>query len=339
MSTYASCDERVAGHTKRGRGHALQVEITASSGGATSRHYVPCMSTTLSPRSPLSPLQVQRTGRDLWRESLQSQRHARRSNSSLSPRHGHQMKSRARPAKEDSPMRRSLDSQRTEIGRRNYGLGVTEDGGNNTGSSPYLAGGSGGGYSRPMWSDEQLRRARRFSSGHTRGASCPTLNITRIMRSISVSAGHSGGSGISRFGPRQARREPGMPGSVCAAPIEFYRQQKHHQNALADAVTLPVLSTIKSCSGEESQAASVTPCFDMLADDDSNSTTGSNALDHQSPLCIRTDVRPIAGSAPVFCLADGLRRRISVRQREVGTPDFMAQSEVASPLPIEEEKE
>ncbi|KAJ2458233.1 hypothetical protein GGF42_002203, partial [Coemansia sp. RSA 2424] len=250
------------------------------------------------------------------------------------------MKSRARPAKEDSPMRRSLDSQRTEIGRRNYGLGVTEDGGDNTGSSPYLAGGSGGGYSRPMWSDEQLRRARRFSSGHARGASCPTLNITRIMRSISVSAGHSGGSGISRFGPRQARREPGMPGSVCAAPIEFYRQQKHHQNALADAVTLPVLSTIKSCSGEESQAArSVTPCFDVLADDDSNSTTGSNALDHQSPLCIRTDVRPIAGSAPVFCLADGLRRRISVRQREVGTPDFMAQSEVASPLPIEEEKE
>ncbi|KAJ2746992.1 hypothetical protein GGI20_000888 [Coemansia sp. BCRC 34301] len=309
MNTHACCDEHAADHAKRDRSHALQSEIAAGGSGTTSRHYLAGM----SPRSPLSPLQVQRMGRDLWRETLQGQRHARRSNSALGPRHGHQTKLRARPANEDGPMRRSLDSQRTDIDRRGCGLGVTE----------------GDGYSRPMWSDEQLRRARRFSSSHTRGASCPTLNITRIMRSISVSAGHSGSSGASRFGPRQARQEQNMPASSgCIAPIELCRQQKqqhNHQNALLDEVTLPVLSTIKSCSGEESQAASSTTCSDVP--------------DSQSPLCIRTDVCPMAAPAPVLCLSEGLRRRISVRQREAGTPDFMAQSEAASPLPLEEKEE
>ncbi|KAJ2060754.1 hypothetical protein GGI17_003554 [Coemansia sp. S146] len=322
MSTYAGCDERAVDcHTKYGRSHALQ-------GEATSRHYVSGIPATASPRSPLSPLQIQRSGRDLWRETLRSQRHVRRSNSSLSPRHGHQTKLRSRPTKDDSPVRRSLDSQRTEIGRHNCGLGVTESGGD-MGNSPYLAS-AGDGYPRPMWSDEQLRRARRFSSSHTRGVSCPTLNITRIMRSISVSAGYGGGSsgnGSSRFGPRQARRETGLPGSssTCAF-VELPRQQRRH-NVQLDEVTLPVLPTIRSCSGEESQA----PSSDSLA---YASTIGSEVLDHQ-PLRIRTDVR--LAPAPSYCLAEGLRRRISVRQREVGTPDFMAQSEAASPLPLEEE--
>ncbi|KAJ2879638.1 hypothetical protein H4R27_005188, partial [Coemansia aciculifera] len=323
MSTYAGCDERAVDcHTKYGRSHALQ-------GEATSRHYVSGIPATASPRSPLSPLQIQRSGRDLWRETLRSQRHVRRSNSSSSPRHGHQTKLRSRPTKDDSPVRRSLDSQRTEIGRRNYGLGVTESGGD-MGNSLYLVS-AGDGYPRPMWSDEQLRRARRFSSSHTRGVSCPTLNITRIMRSISVSAGHGGGSsgnGSSRFGPRQARRETGLSGSssTCAF-VELPHQQRRH-NAQLDEVTLPVLPTIRSCSGEESQA----PSSDSLAYD---STIGSEVLDHQ-PLRIRTDVR--LAPEPSYCLAEGLRRRISVRQREVGTPDFMAQSEAASPLPLEEEE-
>ncbi|KAJ2049344.1 hypothetical protein H4S04_003284 [Coemansia sp. S16] len=315
---YAGCDERTVDcHTKHGRSHALQ-------GEATSRHYVSGIPATASPRSPLSPLQIQRSGRDLWRETLRSQRHVRRSNSSLSPRHGHQTKVRSRPAKDDSPVRRSLDSQRTEISRRSYGLGVTEGGGD-MGNSAYLAS-AGEGYPRPMWSDEQLRRARRFSSSHTRGVSCPTLNITRIMRSISVSAGHGGGSsgnGSSRFGPRQTRRETGLPGSssTCAF-VELSRQQRRN-NAQLDEITLPVLTTIRSCSGEESQASN----SDTLA-------YGSEVLDHQ-PLRIRTDVR--LAPAPLYCLAEGLRRRISVRQREVGTPDFMAQSEAASPMPLGEE--
>ncbi|KAJ2019514.1 hypothetical protein GGI14_001530, partial [Coemansia sp. S680] len=236
MSMYAGCDERTVDcHTKHGRSHALQ-------GEATSRHYVSGIPATASPRSPLSPLQIQRSGRDLWRETLRSQRHVRRSNSSLSPRHGHQTKVRSRPAKDDSPVRRSLDSQRTEISRRSYGLGVTEGGGD-MGNSAYLAS-AGEGYPRPMWSDEQLRRARRFSSSHTRGVSCPTLNITRIMRSISVSAGHGGGSsgnGSSRFGPRQTRRETGLPGSssTCAF-VELSRQQRRN-NAQLDEITLPLL--------------------------------------------------------------------------------------------------
>ncbi|KAJ2892260.1 hypothetical protein IWW38_003286, partial [Coemansia aciculifera] len=341
MSAHAGCDERVADHTKHDRkSHALQDEIAVS--GATSRHYVAGTSTAFTSRSPLSPLQLQRTGRDLWRETLQGQRHARRSNSALSPRHGNRIKSRVRPAKDDHPVRRSLDSQRPDIARRGYGLGVT-DGADAAGESPYLVGSVGDGYSRPMWSDEQLRRARRFSSGHTRGASCPTLNITRIMRSISVSAGH--GTGVSRLTPRQTRRESGMPGnSPGATAIEFYRQHQKQHCYPADAMTLPVLATINSCSGEESPAARATPCPETLTTDcssNNNNTIGSNVLDHQPPLCIRTDVRPISTLPlpPAFCLAEGLRRRISVRQREVGTPDFMAQSEAASPLPLEEKEE
>ncbi|KAJ2818403.1 hypothetical protein FBU31_005886, partial [Coemansia sp. 'formosensis'] len=320
MSTYASCDERtVDSHTKHGRSHAPQDE-------ATSRHYISGILTTASPRSPLSPLQTPRTGRDLWRETLRSQRHVRRSSSLLSSRRGHLMKLRSRPAKDDGSVRRSLDSQRTEIGRHSCGHGVAEDGGD-IDSSPYLVS-AGDGYPRPMWSDEQLRRARRFSSSHTRGVSCPTLNITRIMRSISVSAGHGGssGNGSSRFGPRQARRESGMPGSSDAcAFVELPHQQRRH-NAQLDEVTLPALSTIRSCSGGESQA----PGSDALAYD---STMDCEELDHQ-PLRIRTDVH--LAPAPAYCLAEGLRRRISVRKREVGTPDFMAQSKAESPLPLEE---
>ncbi|KAJ2824598.1 hypothetical protein GGI24_003364, partial [Coemansia furcata] len=320
MSTYAGCDERtVDSHTKHGRSHAPQ-------GEATSRHYISGILATASPRSPLSPLQTPRTGRDLWRETLRSQRHVRRSSSLLSSRRGHLMKLRSRPARDDGSVRRSLDSQRTEIGRHSCGHGVVEDGGDIE-SSPYLVS-AGDGYPRPMWSDEQLRRARRFSSSHTRGVSCPTLNITRIMRSISVSAGHGGssGNGSSRFGPRQARRESGLPGSSDAyAFVELPRQQRCH-NAQLDEVTLPALSTIRSCSGGESQA----PGSDALAYD---STMDCEELDHQ-PLRIRTDVH--LAPAPAYCLAEGLRRRISVRKREVGTPDFMAQSKAESPLPLEE---
>ncbi|KAJ1737900.1 hypothetical protein LPJ72_000055 [Coemansia sp. Benny D160-2] len=57
-----------------------------------------------------------------------------------------------------------------------------------------------------MWSDEQLKRARRFSSSHIRGVSCPTLNITRIMRSITL--GSTNGSTLLAE-PNQARRVSG----------------------------------------------------------------------------------------------------------------------------------
>ncbi|KAJ2737083.1 hypothetical protein IW152_000346 [Coemansia sp. BCRC 34962] len=325
MSTRAGRDEHIVdSHTKYGRSHALQ-------GEATSRHYTPNIAVTASPRSPLSPLLAQRAGRDLWRESLRSHRHARRSNSSLSPRHSRQMRPRSRHAKDDSPVRRSLDSQRAEIGRRNYGLGVTEDG-VDIGSSPYLVS-AGDGYPRPMWSEEQLRRARRFSSSHARGVSCPTLNITRIMRSISVSAGHGGssgngsGNGSSRFGLRQSRRESGLFGSSGTCVLVELPRQQRRRDAQLDEANLPMLSTIASCSGEESQASS----SGALACDN---TMGSEALGHQ-PLHIRTDVR--LAPAPAYCLAEGLRRRISVRRREVGTPDFMAQSEAATPPPPLEE--
>ncbi|KAJ1722775.1 hypothetical protein LPJ53_002831 [Coemansia erecta] len=60
-------------------------------------------------------------------------------------------------------------------------------------------------FERPMWSNEQLNRTRRSSSSHTRGVSCPTLNITRIMRSISVSSGSSSNSSSISAGSRDGR--------------------------------------------------------------------------------------------------------------------------------------
>ncbi|KAJ2027742.1 hypothetical protein IWW57_002467 [Coemansia sp. S610] len=145
------------------------------------------------------------------------------------------------------------------------------------------------------------------------------------MRSISVSAGHGGssGNGSSRFGLRQSRRESGLFGSSSTCVLAELPRQQRRRNAQLDEANLPVLSTITSCSGEESQASS----SGALACD---STMGSEALDHQPPR-IRTDVR--LAPAPAYCLAEGLRRRISVRRREVGTPDFMARSEAATPQP------
>ncbi|KAJ2005084.1 hypothetical protein GGI04_002383 [Coemansia thaxteri] len=238
-----------------------------------------------------------RAARGFWHGKVQSRRLARRSNSALSPRIG-TCQAVSRFGKDSSPTRRSLDSQRVEAARR--------------------AGEDGGDYAcpRPMWSDEQLRRARRFSSSHTRGASCPTLNITRIMRSISVSAGYGSGASRMSSSSRQARWESAMPALLSP---ELHR----HPHAPPDAAVLPALATIRSCSGEMGREPSIGL--------DSNSSTHDGGSSSQLRILVDSHA-----AVPSGLCAEGLRRRISVRQREIGTPDFLARGGAGSPLPCEE---
>ncbi|KAJ2853993.1 hypothetical protein J3B02_002887 [Coemansia erecta] len=153
---------------------------------------------------------------------------------------------------------------------------------------------------RPMWSNEQLRRARRFSSSHTRGASCPTLNITRIMRSISVSSGSSSSSSSgasSREGHSRALAK---------------RARRHYSLA-------PVASEPESVvfRGESSS---------LHMHGSSSSSSNSSSSEH---------VR-----VPPRINVDGLRRRTAAGRHEAGTPDLVIQTDdLSSPLspPLTEE--
>ncbi|KAJ1789169.1 hypothetical protein LPJ59_005396, partial [Coemansia sp. RSA 2399] len=209
----------------------------------------------------------------------------------------------------------------------------------------------------PMWSDEQLRRARRFSSSHIRGVSCPTLNITRIMRSISMSNIHS----LSRAPYRPLRNEPLSPTSK----TRFHSQQQQLATALvspdpahSDPGPVPALPTSRKDHWKPSLAVVRTLNQDSTTakesnDDDTHESSCSNGSDIESSSkdnddrlsCLANEDPQISYSSttatdfsalsnanmPTTLVeqshsrrtnSDGLRRRIPARYRDVGTPDI-----------------
>ncbi|KAJ2385885.1 hypothetical protein GGI23_006619, partial [Coemansia sp. RSA 2559] len=325
-----------------------------------------------------SPLHTQEhRGRDAWRQSFHQSHMQPRRPSSPAIR----SKSISRPSirsqgypggavgvssslHDSLPQRLSLDSQRTAISSSSGGGSVAESRPNSMGSSlrnsaaescmEHIVGDSA---AAPMWSDEQLRRARRFSSSHIRGVSCPTLNITRIMRSISMSNIHS----LGRAPYRPSRNEPLSPTSK----TRFHSQRQQPAMALvspdpahSDAGPAPALPTSRNGHRKPSSAVLRTLNQDAVTakesnGDDAHESSCSNGSDIESSSkdngdqlsflanedphisyssTTATDFSVLSNANMPSTLveqsqsrrtsSDGLRRRIPARYRDIGTPDI-----------------
>lgn len=200
--------------------------------------------------------------------SVQREPLVRRSNSTQSNSRKHTRLHMPYPNSEAKTSRRSLDSQRARASRP---------------SSQHH---------RPMCSTEQLRQARRFSASHSRGMSCPPLDITRIMRSISVSSASSISSSTS------SSSLSGGGGRLPPPKLSIRKEQHHHVN------------------NNSLSAGFVSHSNGMAAN--AGWIHGPKA---QSALLVRSPVfLPDTGTK--MTRAEGLRRRISVKQRETNTPEI-----------------
>ncbi|KAJ2725497.1 hypothetical protein GGI07_001253 [Coemansia sp. Benny D115] len=270
--------------------------------------------------------------RKSWRQSLppdqqqqqQQQQHLRRS--SMAPgsgysQYGHQRHSMLAAASESAARKRmSLDSyQHAIVSRQIVNEHFEASGRANTFADDHAT-------RAPMWSDEQLRRARRFSStSHTRGTSCPTLNITRIMRSISVSSGGSSSASPAPIQPplsrRQARRD-------LAAASRTSQATGYYATALR---TTP-LGSIRS---SESHTSSFGDDSSLHRGDVGESIDQPPAHPSEAPEGTADEPEgPRRAHIPPRITVDGLRRRSAIHQRDTATPDVNidAGDLAASPL-------
>ncbi|KAJ2554668.1 hypothetical protein EV175_002517 [Coemansia sp. RSA 1933] len=255
------------------------------------------------------------------------------------------------------PQRLSLDSQRTAIGG-SHDSSTAESRSNSMGSSlrnsvaeSCMEHMGGEPEAAPSWSDEQLRRARRFSSSHIRGASCPTLNITRIMRSISVSNAHSS----SRTPYRSTRHESLSP----VSKTRFHSQQQP-STALVSLDPLahsnpegfvPESSTRREIEHRDSSPAAARALNQAVAtavhinpthenNYSNGSDVGNNSSSSSSNSFCNDNVDTLLCPAGEFAYSsttatnfsalssanapscDGLRRRLTAQNRDIGTPEI-----------------
>ncbi|KAJ1820151.1 hypothetical protein LPJ75_001013, partial [Coemansia sp. RSA 2598] len=202
-------------------------------------------------------------------------------------------------------------------------------------------------FGQPMWSNEQLRRARRFSSSHTRGSSCPTLNITRIMRSISVSSGSSSSSSTISSGTREAhalakkaRRhysmapEPAACRSECSSlrthGCSSYDRSSNNKNSASASASSDGSSRD---TASDDQGADQSQTVQAQAHSPSLAVSSSSYLNRASGSTSETRIPP-------RIIVDGLRRRTTVGRHEAGTPDLVVRTDdLSSPLspPLTEE--
>ncbi|KAJ2708105.1 hypothetical protein FB645_000214 [Coemansia sp. IMI 203386] len=321
-------------------------------------------STTAAPAA--YPLQPSST-RDNWRRSFQGnnavfnlgQRRSRRASMAMGPANA-QQRHRPRPHNHDisaaatlvAHKRMSLDSiQHAAISRRIVNEHI-EAGGHI--SSQYLD--SISEFGRPMWSNEQLRRARRFSSSHTRGSSCPTLNITRIMRSISVSSGSSSGASSNTstisVGAREshalakkARRYYSLaPAPATSEPIVYRGEcsstRKRGSNIFKSNSNSPSDSSNSiPASGDQGFGESQQTLSLSLPEDQAHSSS-SSAMSSGNNCLSQTPARSEGSRIPPRIIVDGLRRRTTAGRHEAATPDLVVQNDdLPSPLspPLTEE--
>ncbi|KAI7834952.1 eukaryotic membrane protein family-domain-containing protein [Kickxella alabastrina] len=274
-----------------------------------------------SPTSPTLPSPAssvsQRQSRELNRQSFQSyhyhQRQRRRSSLLLGPGYSPQ-RPQSRVAKHDSSAvsaaqkRMSLGSYQHAALGRHFGKDMKAMHGL---SDEYMD--DTGGYAKPMWSEEQLRRARRFSSSHARVISCPTLNITRIMRSISVSSDNisvnSSNSGHSLA--KQARREfVASPGLLASFPTMLKGAPGNARSSFSKRSSI-VSGGYNAGDQDDFQARQQHRMSQLQA----LSIVVPSSLNTLPEDTAETRMPPQVG-------VDGLRRRTSIRLRHAGTPDI-----------------
>ncbi|KAI9501780.1 eukaryotic membrane protein family-domain-containing protein [Coemansia spiralis] len=327
-----------------------------------------------------SPSQRQKQRmRDTWRHSLLQSQHshsqARRSSSPTSrprsvtnhyqPVHARTNHNIITAARHDGlPLRLSLDSQCTAIDSSHGSSPIGSRSSSRRGSGrssvaePYMVERMGSEIRAPMWSEEQLRRARRFSSSHIRGVSCPTLNITRIMRSISVSSINGGGRAPSRFSrrgfaspispvagtgsQRQLRQQHGQqmdisPKSldpVFADLVSAFAGTRDSQKASTTSPALAISTTLNSntdttdtkgaLSSNHSSDSSNIDSYNVMSSHlikDSSQTSCSTKTTTSDPLPTMFPEKQQQQQQQQLH-AEGLRRRVAGRQRNVGTPDI-----------------
>ncbi|KAJ2522607.1 hypothetical protein GGI11_001693 [Coemansia sp. RSA 2049] len=213
-----------------------------------------------------------------------------------------------------------------------------------------------------MWSDEQLKRARRFSSSHIRGVSCPTLNITRIMRSISVSninaathaasrpSRHESLSPTGRAGPHSQQhmaRTLRSPNPAYTGPAPALSVSRDHA-MLLPAVAKVVASARTSnqdaataMDSDDSQEGNYSNCSDIESRNNNNDNSDSDSImpclaneDAHTSYSSTTaaDFLALGSTNGSTLLAEpnqarrvsgeGLRHRILAKHRDIGTPEI-----------------
>ncbi|KAJ1834689.1 hypothetical protein LPJ63_001739 [Coemansia sp. RSA 2711] len=281
---------------------------------------IPLTSPTL-----LSPPGLPRRSHSTRRQTLQSSRHARQQSMAPGPRSTFAPRSLARMGQPDAdPPRLSLDSQRAAI--------------SHSASSTARRHGVDGNHA---WSSGQP------PPSHTRGESCPTLDITRIMRSISVSSSSAPKAAWQERAeaPRHhsAPIEAPPPDSTLAAMLSplwsddgAHAAPAGNRNSLETGSALLSQASLSSTSKRHSVFGTPEGCsrseavLKAVREHNNGCGNDSSGLEHS----VAGDAEPQALARPG---ASGLRRRISVRQRETGTPDIVIDSDFMplSPPPSE----
>ncbi|KAJ1858603.1 hypothetical protein GGH12_000527 [Coemansia sp. RSA 1822] len=312
--------DRHTGNASGDLGHSLAYDGRVSPTGskASKPLCIPLTSPTL-----LSPPAVQRRMHNMRRQTLQSPQHRRQSSMVLGVRSTYPNRTFARGGRlEADPPRLSLDSQRAAI--RHNGS-PTKHGVD----AEYMRGAD----SSSAWSGQRV-------GSHTRGESCPALNINRIIQSISV-------SGSSAKAGRQARDwtefrhsasiETPLPGSALAAMLSPLRSDDDapmsiaaNQNSLDTCHREHIGSALASLSSQSSgraskrhSAGSTGSLFEMRHWPKTTpwAVREDNGRGSELLATVRTDSGDAQVQLPDRICTSGLRRRISVKQHQT-TPDI-----------------
>ncbi|KAJ2501907.1 hypothetical protein GGH96_001550 [Coemansia sp. RSA 1972] len=313
-------------------GHSLAYDGPVSPTGskASKPLCIPLTSPTL-----LSPPAVQRRMHNMRRQTLQSPRHRRQSSMVLGVRCTYPNRTFARGGRlEADPPRLSLDSQRAAI--RHNGSPTSKQHGVD---AEYMRGAD----SSSAWSGQR-------AGSHTRGESCPALNINRIIQSISVSGSAKAGRRDWTEFRHSASIETPLAGSALAAMLSPLRSDDDapmpiaaNRNLLETCHPEHVGSAIASNSTQSSRASkrhsagSTGSLFEMRhwpkttpwAVREQDNGRGSELLP-----TVRTDSGDAQVQLPDRICTSGLRRRISVKQRQT-TPDIDVDCTPPSPPPSE----
>ncbi|KAJ2454899.1 hypothetical protein EV183_001160 [Coemansia sp. RSA 2336] len=297
--------------------HTAPVTPTKSKGSRPS--CIPLTSPTLLSPPPRD------TALSTRRKTLQTYGHTRQSSRTVGAHHTFPGRSVARLGRLDGGLPRlSLDSQQAAFShngsptaKRNYADGAHVRG----------------------------ATSRRGQSGHMRGDSCPTLNITRIMRSISVSSSSSGRQRHGRSATLFRKSAPVETPPSDMALLSPLQSCDDARTAIADNRNSSD-SCHQSCLGSalEYDYSKRHSTLSLPEEHSQSRVSLASEREHESDYEKGTpsSLRSVASDAADAQLsarisASGLRRRISVKQREVGTPDVVI-SGCSTPLspPISE---
>ncbi|KAJ2084191.1 hypothetical protein H4R24_000264 [Coemansia sp. RSA 988] len=243
-----------------------------------------------------------------------------------------------------APPRLSLDSLQATISGRNGGPAAERR------ATNVADVGRAGDASAPLLCDGKLGSPGRFSTSHQRGNSCPALDITRIMRSISTSS-----AGESRCASAESESSTGG----------HFNMLLRHQSAPADSLSrASMFRTTLSPLGSDDDAWGA-----AIAGTPKQETSGAHVelADHIAPLSLHSldigcrgagnrnsdhstcstlnerQFSAMLGSGdsgsdggetlPLARInTSGLRRRISTAQRDTQIPNVIIESEESLPL-------